>query len=240
MKRNALLRIYSSRKHLAATFGIIILPFLFFIFFARLTEIRTEDLFLDIGISFIRLIAAYCISVVLAWILAVLFYKGGRGAVALPIFDVLQSFPTFAALPIGVYFFGSSNAVIIFFLVLTIVWPILFSIISSLKLIKRDWEEAVEIFGLSGFQYMTKFLLPVSIPGLVTGTIIGLGEGWEALIATEIIVRAPVGLGSFFGAFSHDPAITAFGILGFLLLVFSINKLIWLPLLEWSHERMEE
>lgn len=78
------------------------------------------------------------------------------------------------------------------------------------------------------------------MPGFITGSIVGLGEGWEALIATEIIVGMDTGLGNFFQTYSTNPKITAFGVLGFLILIFSINKVIWLPLLEWSHRKMEE
>lgn len=114
-----------------------------------------------------------------------------------------------------------------------------FSIVSSLKLIRRDWEEAVEMTGLRGFNYWRKFLWPVSFPGLVTGSIIGLGEGWEALVATEMIVKTKSGLGHFFQVFLNNPPITGLGILGLLLLIFSLNKLIWLPLLDWGHRQME-
>ena len=105
---------------------------------------------------------------------------------------------------------------------------------------RHDWLEAVQISGLKDLDYFTKFLLPISIPGLITGTIIGLGEGWEALVATEIIVKARGGLGGFFASFSQSIPITTFCILGLLLSVFSINKLVWLPLLEKSHHQMEE
>ena len=37
-----------------------------------------------------------------------------------------------------------------------------------------------------------------------------------------------------------NPKITFLGILGFLILIFSINKLIWTPLLDWSHGKMED
>ncbi|MBI3630968.1 MAG: ABC transporter permease subunit [Candidatus Sungbacteria bacterium] len=190
--------------------------------------------------SLARVLIAYLISAVLGWLSAVLFYRGRRALIVLPLFDVLQSFPAFSALPLAVIFWGRSNFTIIVFLVIAIIWPIFFSIISSLKLIRRDWEEAVEMSGLSGIRYLTHFLIPVSAPGLVTGSIIGLGEGWEALVATEIIVSPHRGLGEFFGAFAHDPVITGFGVLGVLLLIFSINKLIWLPLLERGHRMMEE
>lgn len=85
------------------------------------------------------------------------FYKGKRAAVVLPIFDVLQSFPTFAALPLATLAWGPSNSTVILFLVVTVIWPIFFSIISSLKLIKRDWEEAIEIMDVQGWRYLKDF-----------------------------------------------------------------------------------
>ncbi len=235
-----ILEIYQSRWHLFFTFLVVVLPFLYLFLFSHFASIELRDLFRDFAVSFWRLLIAYLIAVVLAWIGAVSFYRGRRSVIGLPIFDVLQSFPTFAVLPTVVYFWGASSFTVIFFLIITVVWPILFSIISSLKLIKRDWREAVQIAGLSGFDYLRLFLVPASLNGLITGSIIGLGEGWEALIATEIIVNLKDGLGGFFASFVRQPAITVFGVLGFLLLIFSINKLVWLPLLEWSHHKMEE
>ncbi len=238
--RKSRTKIYQSWRHVLFTLFIVILPFLALLFFSRIAVISNTELFLAVLTSFSRLIVAYSIAVVLAWISATLFYRGRRAIVALPIFDVLQSFPTFAALPLATYWWGRSDLTVIIFLVMTVIWPIFFSIVSSLKLIKRDWEEAAEIAGLKGAGYIRSFLWPVSIPGLVTGSIIGLGEGWEALVATEIIVGIKTGLGNFFQIFVDNPTVTALGILGLLILIFSINKLLWLPLLEWGHHRMEE
>lgn len=238
--RKKTVKIYKSKWHLIFTFLVVILPFAFLLIFSQLANIATTKLFTNVFISFFRLLIAYFIAAIIAWILAITFYKDRRADIALPAFDVLQSFPTFAILPIITFFFTTSNVMIIFFLVLTIIWPILFSIFSSLKLIKHEWEEAAIIFKLKKWNYIKYFIFPVSVPGLITGSIIGLGEGWEALIATEIIVNSKTGLGNFFQTFSNNPTITAFGILGFLILIFSVNKLIWLPLMEWSHKKMEE
>jgi ABC-type nitrate/sulfonate/bicarbonate transport system permease component len=238
--RKSHISIYRSTWHLTVTLLIVVAPFFFLYFFSRAADISSSELFRDVFVSSWRLLIAYIISTILAWIWAVSFYKGRRAAIALPFFDVLQSFPTFAALPTVVYFWGASGITVIFFLVITVIWPIFFSTVSSMKLVKRDWEEAVIMARLSSWDYFNKFLLPASIPGLVMGSIVGLGEGWEALVATEIIVKMPTGLGSFFQQFSQNPRIVGFGILGLLVLIFSMNKLIWLPLLEWSHQRMEE
>jgi ABC-type nitrate/sulfonate/bicarbonate transport system permease component len=233
-------KIYQSRLHLAIVFLVLILPFAFFALFSYVAHLTVTSLLEDILISFFRLLLAYLIAAFIAWFCAVVFYKGRLASIVLPIFDVLQSFPTFAVLPMAIFFWGPSNFTVIFFLVITILWPIFFSIISSLKLIKHDWEEAVTICGIKGFLYFRYFVFPASIPGLITGSIIGLGEAWEALIATEIIVGIKSGLGVFFQSYSHNMQITVFGVLGFLILIFAINKLLWIPLLEWSHRKMEE
>jgi len=234
------IKIYHSWLHLGVTIFFIVIPFVFLLVFSKLTEVATDVLFGDLFTSFFRLLIAYSISVFIAWTLAVVFFQGKRASFALPLFDVLQSFPTFATLPLAVFFWGSSNFTVIFFLVLTVIWPMLFSILGSLRLIKKDWQEAIEISGISGFVYFKKYIFPISVPGLITGSLIGLGEGWEALIATEIVVQEKNGLGNFFQTYAANPKITFLGIFGFLLLIFSINKLIWTPLMDWSHGKMED
>ena len=232
--------IYASRLHWFATLFVVAAPFVYLLAFTRMAEITTVTLGEDVLVSLARLMAAYVISVVLGWTIAVAFYRGAWSSIILPALDVLQSFPTFALLPLAVFLIGPSNMTIVLFLVLTIIWPIIFTIISSLKLTKYEWHEVATIYDLRGFRYFRYFLWPASLPSLITGTIIGLGEGWEALIATEIIIKSQNGLGHFFDSFAHNAAITGFGVIGFLVLVFSINHLVWLPLLEWSHRQMEE
>ncbi len=232
--------LYKNYWHALAVVGILAVPFLFMLVFSQAAHLGTAMLLSAMTVSLFRMIIAYFVAVVLGWILAASFYHGRRAYVALPIFDVLQSFPTYAALPLAVVVWGASSFTVIFFLVLAIIWPIFFSVLSSLKLIKHDWEEAVAMMRLPRWVYFKKFLWPVSIPGLITGSIVGLGDGWEALVATEIIVQIKSGLGTFFQSVVNRPYVTGFGILGFLLLIFSINKIVWLPLMEWSHRLMEE
>ena len=232
--------IYQSRWHLIATILVVALPFLFLLFFTKLAALDPAKLLFNAFSSIWRIVGAYSIAAALGWGLAILFYRGRRASVALPIFDVLQSFPTSAALPVAALYWGPTSTTVIFFLMLEIIWPVFFSVVSSLKLIRHDWEEVVEITHLTGFSYFRKFLGPVSIPGLITGSVIGLGEGWQVLVATEIVIGVRNGLGGFFQLFSSNATVTSFGILGLLLFVFSINKVVWLPLLEWSHRTMEE
>jgi len=229
-----------TRKHILTFLFIILVPLVLLIVFSYVAEISFVNLIENLGISLWRMFIATIISVILAWVSAVVFYRGRAGDVALPIFDILQSVPSAAALPVAVMYFGATSKVVIFFLVIAIIWPVFFSIISSLKLIRKDWYEAVSMTRIKGFDYLRYFLIPVTIPGLVTGAIIGMGEGWESLVATEIIAGTESGLGHFFSAFSNNPSVTLFGILCVLAIIFALNKAMWLPLLEWSHRSMEE
>lgn len=222
------------------TLLLIIVPIIFFLFFAKFTKITISTLFTDIGVSLVRIIIAFLISIVLGWSLAVIFSKGKLSTVALPLFDVLQSVPTFAALPLAVMYLGKSAVTVIVFLVLAMLWPILFSVVSSLKLIKNEYEEAVDVYELKGLKRLRYFTFPASVPGLITGAIVGLGEAWEAIIATEIIIGMKTGLGPFFQSFSNNPKITMFGILGVLMIIFAINKIFLLPLLDKNHSLVEE
>ncbi len=232
--------IYYSRVHLLVTLSFVIAPIIFLLLFARLTPLTLSDLVNDFSQSIFRLFVAYIVAVLLAWTLALLFSTGKRSAVALPVFDVLQSFPTFALVPLAVLTFGASNSTVIFFLVITIIWPLLFSTVNAIKLIRKEYWEVADVYGLQGWHRLKYFLFPASIPGIVTGSIIGLGEGWEALVATEIIMKTDIGLGSFFQKSSSDVVITTLGIMLLMLFIFSLNRLIWTPVLARVYMRMQE
>ncbi len=234
---------FSTRRnlqHLLISFLILFFPLVLLSVFSYSAHIPIQTTFADLFISSGRLFIAFLIAVIIGWLLVVIFVRGRTENTALAVFDVMQSLPTFTILPLAVHFFGNSESTIIFFLAITIIWPIIFTIVSSLKQVDRAWSEAVTMSRIKGFHYIKYYLFPVTAPGLVTGAIIGLGNGWEALIATEIILNIPQGLGTFFQTFSNNTLTTFFGVLVFLSIIFSINKLVWLPLLDKSHEMIEE
>lgn len=226
--------------HIFATLCVLVVPAALLVVSSRVVHVALGGFLMDVAQSSVRLGIAYVISLALGWSTAVLCTRTRMGSVVLPLFDVLQSFPTFAALPLAVLAWGRSTTTVVVFLVITIVWPIFFSIVSSLKLVRRDWEEAARMARLRGWRHLRYFTIPASMPGVMTGTIIGLGEGWEALVATEIIVQTRDGLGPFFTAYATNPAVTTFGIVGLLTIIFALNKLAFLPLLERAHHATDE
>lgn len=186
-------------------------------------------------VSLIRTGVSYCIAVTIAIIIALLITSSRWvEGLLLPVFDVLQSFPSFALFPVLVVALKNSpEFVIISVLSLAMIWPILFSIIGGIKNRRQDLEEAATIFGAQGFKRLIHFTLPDLLPSIITGSIIGWGEGWEFIIGAELLVKTNIGIGSYLGSLGQrqENAALAFGIVMLLMLLFIINRLVWLPLL---------
>lgn len=241
MRYSHSVKIYKKRWHLLLTFITIAAPFVYIFVFSEFTGVKTSQVFIDLGASFVRVAIAYLISIILTIPMAFFLGQGKIGDFFLPVFDVLQSFPSFALLPLLTVWFGIGNSAAIIFLVATMIWPILFSALSAIRLGRKDLEEAAFVFGARGLRKLFVFTLPLSLPGLIIGSIVGIGEGWEAIVGAEIIGITP-GIGGFLSnaSSSGDTKTLAFGIIALLLFLFTLNKLIWIPLLKKTHDYAHE
>lgn len=206
------------------------------IFFVNLAKLDTHTLLVGFGWSLWRTTIAYLIALVIALIIAIaITTKTWIENIFLPIFDVLQSFPSFALFPVLVQTLRHSpEVVIIAVLTVTMIWPILFSIIGGIKNRREELEEAATIFGATGPKRLWFFTLPELMPTIVTGSIVGWGEGWEFIIGAELLVHASHGVGSYLGFLGEKQQTNLLfvGIVILMSLLFIINKIIWLPLLE--------
>lgn len=195
------------------------------------------------GVSLARITIAYAIALILSCTIALLITSNEKVEnLTLPVFDVLQSFPSFALFPLMVASIHSSEVIIISVLTIAIIWPILFTIIGGIKNRREDLEEAATIFGAKGFKRLIHFTFPELSPSIVTGSIVGWGEAWEFIIGAELLVNVNVGIGTYLGQLGNNKEnlLLIFGILVLMILLFVINKLIWLPLLNKTTKYQSE
>ena len=200
----------------------------------NVTKLDPGAMFGGFFVSLARVTVAYVVSLILAVGVSLLITSNETLENAtLPVFDVLQSFPSFALFPALVVAIKSSEVIIISVLIIALIWPIMFSVIAGIKNRREDLEEAATIFGAIGFKRLVYFTLPQLAPTIVTGSIVGWGNAWELIIGAELLVNAKIGIGSYLGVLgnSQQNLLLAFGIVVLMLLLFVINKLIWLPLL---------
>ncbi len=199
------------------------------------SHLSERQFFEGFWFSLLRVSSAYIISLIVALLLAfVITFRKPVENLLLPLFDVLQSFPSFALIPILVVSFKSSPSIaVVAVLVLAMIWPLLFGIITALKNRREDLDEAAKIYGAKGWQHVSKVTLPELFPAIVTGSIIAWGDAWDLLIGAELLVVVTYGVGGYLGMLgeTHQNGLLALGIVAYLGILFIINKIIWLPLL---------
>ena len=188
-----------------------------------------------------RLILAYGIALILGTSIALLVGWSPFADTLFPFFDILQNIPSFALIPFFIYFFGLTDQMVILFAVSSIIWPILFAILTSIKNAHKDLSDAATIFGARGFRRVLHYLAPLSFPAILTGSIVGIAIGWEAVIGAEIIVDL-AGFGSFIetASISGINQTSIAGMLVILIIVFVVNRMVWAPLLSESAKRYAE
>lgn len=231
-----------SRKHVFKFSLIISFIILVLVFLLGFSELNAQKFFVGFAESLSRVTIAYFIALFLAVIIS-LGVTSSRVIedIFVPVLDVLQSFPSFALFPLLVLWFGKSSVVTILILILAMIWPILFTILTSQKQIKESLSDAAKIYQAKNYKYTLYVLFPLIFPAVITGSLVAWGEAWETIIAAEIIVNIQ-GVGSYLAdvAGSSRPEKLAIGIILLLLLLFLINKYIWLPLLNISTKYNQE
>lgn len=210
--------------------------------FAQVKSINWFEFYTFFASSLLSVVIAYVIAAGLAFVLSLSATKNKwLENILLPILDVAQSFPTFALIPVLIAIFGTNRIVVVIFLVITIIWPITFTLISAIKGERRDLSEAATVYGARGLKRLWFFRLPVMFPSFITGSIIGWGEAWEALIGAEIIAKV-LGIGSLLGKLGENGNVTqlVLGIAMYLFLIFVLNQIVWIPLLNYSSRYQNE
>lgn len=138
-----------------------------------------------------RLAVAYVFAVIVAVPLSILVtHNTVVEKIMLPVFDIMQSVPILALFPVIIMLFirfGDLNGAAIFILFLSMLWNIVFTLVGGLKLIPHDIIDAARIFGLRGYSYLRRLLLPALVPQLVTGSILAVAQGWNITIVAEVL-----------------------------------------------------
>lgn len=141
--------------------------------------------------TFFRMCVAYLCAVLLAFPLALLVSQVRiLERLLLPVFDIAQSIPVLAFFPVVIVAFathGLWNEAAIFIIFLSMLWNIIFSLISGFKAIPRDIEWAADVFRIKGFTYFKEILFPAVVPSLVLGSLLAWAQGWNIIIVAEVL-----------------------------------------------------
>ncbi len=199
--------------------------------------------------TFVRLFIAYALALACALPLAMLITQGkGAEHILLPFFDVMQSVPVLAFFPVIIVFFahyGLYSGAAIFILFLSMLWNIVFSLVGGMHSIPQDVKSVGKIFGVKGFAYADRILIPSVFPYLVTGSLLAWAQGWNIITVAEVLhtylpgataASDIVGIGSILvhAAANSDEQTFEIAITVLIGAIALINLLVWQKLLKYA------
>lgn len=121
-------------------------------------------------------------------------------------------------------------------------WYILFNVIAGTSAIPKDLRMATDNFGVRGWLWWRRLILPAVFPYYITGAITAVGGAWNASIVAEVVnwgntsLKA-TGLGAYISEYTGDYPHTALGVTIMCLFVLTLNRLIWRPLYRLAEAR---
>ena len=136
-----------------------------------------------------RLIVGAAIGMALAIPLGLLVGLNARAhAVLSPPLLFFQAIGDIAWLPILIIWFGFGFTTMTFVIVYTVLFPVVISTVLGVRSVRQDLIRAAQCLGASRPRILFEVILPGALPNIITGLRNGLGYGWRALIAAEMIV----------------------------------------------------
>jgi ABC-type nitrate/sulfonate/bicarbonate transport system permease component len=111
-----------------------------------------------------------------------------------PVIEALRPISGIAWLPLGLYLFGIGETLPHFIIFYGAVFPIVVNTAGAMRQVDPSLVNAARTLGASRAMIVREVMLPAALPLIFVGARLGLGVGWMAVIASEL-VGAPSGLG---------------------------------------------
>ncbi|MGZ5201087.1 MAG: ABC transporter permease [Telluria sp.] len=163
---------------------------------ALIKGIATGDLLVKIWASLRVLLMGYGVGIVLAAVLTAIGISSRIGTDFLEtLTSMFNPLPAIALLPIALIWFGLGNGSLIFVLVHSVVWAVSLNTHSGFLAVSNTLRMVGRNYGLGGFSYVSKILIPAAFPSILTGLKIGWAFAWRTLIASELVFGVSSGSG---------------------------------------------
>lgn len=107
-----------------------------------------------------------------------------------PFLRFFQAVSGIAWLPLAIVWFGFTDTTIQVVILYTAMVPIIFNTMMGVRLIPRIYRESFQTMGGGNLRLITDVYIPGALASIVVGLRLGIGYGWRALIAGEMLIGA--------------------------------------------------
>ena len=168
---------------------------------------------------------------------------------AQPVAQFMAAFPAnlfFPIFVIGIVHYSlNSNLWLTPLMILGTQWYILFNVIAGAAAFPGDLLEAANNFGLRGWRWWVRVMIPGIFPYYVTGALTASGGAWNAAIVAEVAswgktTLTAQGLGSYISQASAAGATArvALGMVAMSAFVLAFNRIVWRPMYAFAQRRL--
>ena len=166
-----------------------------------------------------------------------------------PLAQFLAAFPANVVFPLVVLLIAAfslnPNVWLSVLIIFGTQWYILFNVIAGAQAFPTDLQEASKSFGIRGWDWWIKVMIPGIFPYYVTGALTASGGSWNAAIVAEYVkagdrTEIAQGIGSYIaiatqrGDFQH----IVLGVAVMSVFVILFNRLLWRPLFGLAEKRL--
>jgi nitrate/nitrite transport system permease protein len=134
-----------------------------------------------------------------------------------PIIQILRPVSPLAWYPIGLAVYKNAGNAVIFAIIITSLWPTLLNTMIGAASVPNDYRNVSRVFNFSRWKYLTKVLIPYTLPYTLTGLRLSMGIAWMVIVAGEMLAGS-TGIGFFvwdsWNALSLERVICAILIIG--------------------------
>jgi len=142
------------------------------------------------------LLMGYAAGTILAALLTVLAINTRIGTDFLETMTAMfNPLPAISLLPLALIWFGLGASSLVFVLVHSVLWAVALNTHAGFLGVSRTLRMVGANYGLTGFSYVTRILIPAAFPSILTGLKIGWAFAWRTLIAAELVFGVSSGQG---------------------------------------------
>ena len=213
------------------------------------------QLILDTSASWVRMFIALGLSILISVVVGIYAAISPRAEkVILPVVDVLQTIPILAFFPFALYIFVillpgyiGINAAVIFLIITSMVWNIIFGVYEAIKTMPSEFLEVSDLYHFNRIERLRKIYIPAALPRIVEQSILSWSIGLFYLVTSEIFSvgvsqdKVTYGIGVAFASLAYQgvvPYLT--GIVIFVSFVIATRFLFFRPLENYSTRYMKQ
>lgn len=111
-----------------------------------------------------------------------------------PLFQAIRQVPVLAFIPMLVLLLGIEEGFKIVVVAVAAFFPVALATFDGVRGVPRTWLEVARVYRTPLVPFVTRILLPATIPPVLTGLRLGLTRAWLVLVAAELLA-ADSGLG---------------------------------------------